>query len=284
MTHCSVCRSGQVIDSRRALWMCVWHVSLFCVIWLIILCDMTHCDACQIWASQQQEIRSGCGCAMTDRSVWHDTLSYEKWPLILCDMTHCDVCQIWASQHQQTRSGCVCDMTHHSVWHDTILCEMTPNSIWHDSLWCVSDLGTRHGKSTTVDVAWLAVRCATSTVVNNSSFCGSTVHHHVDPHNDVPPNEMSCWQLILWKKKDISSFCGCTFHKMMSLVHRMMSCWQLWIFLWMCATSIVVDIHRMMSLVTHASRACLLLLTLIERTPPPVGVSYLLCSLIKNRV
>jgi len=89
MTHCYVCRSGQVIDSRRALWMCVWHDSLYCVIWLIILCDMTHCDACQIWASQQQQTRSGCGCAMT----------------------HPSVCVTWLI--------IICDMTHRSVWHDT---------------------------------------------------------------------------------------------------------------------------------------------------------------------
>jgi len=113
------------VDGLVWLWCGVVRYTFVCVIWLILMCDMTclfmwnASFICVTWLMHMRDV--------THAHVRHDSFICATWLIRMCDMTHSyvrhDHPYVW-------RDACTCatwliyigDMTHSYVWHDPFIC------------------------------------------------------------------------------------------------------------------------------------------------------------------
>ena len=232
-----------------------------CVTWRIHTCDMTHS-----YVRQDSFIcATGLNYMCTQDSficvLSRPRTCIDAWLISMCDVTY------------------FCDVTNFYVWCDSLICvtslvymrDMTHLFMRHDSskglsrprtsmdalliyMCDITHLYARHDPS--IYATWLIYVC----VVEAEDLYGRFAHLHVWQDSYI------CVRRLI-----------CTCH--LTYFYACCSDWELVLMLgsFLCVIWLIHTCDMTVSWVWHDSSM------LIERTPPPGGVSYLLCSLIKNR-
>jgi len=121
-------KAVQLCNDCCTCWICdmmhsyMWHNSLTCVTWLIVMRNMTHYH---VWHDSLPRVTGLITtCDMTYHHVWHISLPHVTWLITTCDMNHAHV---W---HNSSSRVTYLMPTRDMTWLWAVQCCNAPSTSW----------------------------------------------------------------------------------------------------------------------------------------------------------